>query len=356
MDNVFTDGVDAGAFLIKAQLKVDTTEFASPILQGVVEKLSQKYEALIDKVLEDVESDLMRAKAEKALRLVVFDGGAGESDLFKAGKPTTGDGYTKVKAPGSKGGKFWVDPKGNVRYDERPDGPSPKHKEATDEEVEEHIKSKVTPTLFVGHSDETMDAILKSGKFSEGDIGFVEWFRSILGHENVLGTLDGIHDLEDVDARNFVSESGAKGGKALQEWMDSYWYDKETGIFDPDMYDNKKDIPTQEEAREWFEDLINKYNEASKDPAVKEALKADFIRLQKLAESVEVDVTKMAPVSAGLGEAIISPTNIQDGALVGLTLMKGMNLVYIPTSGKQLARGEGGKVNKRKPWPKILCE
>lgn len=347
--SVFTTGFDTGDFLLKAQVKVPASEFASPVLQGIVEKLSQKYERLIDKVLEGVEGDLMRAKAEKALRLVVFDGGG--DDLFKAGKPTTGDGYTKVKNPGSKGGKFWIDPKGNVRYDKRPDGPppSPKHREATDEEVIEHIKSKVTPTLFVGHDHETMDAILEAGGFDEFELGMIEWFRTqVLGDEGVLGTLDGIHSLDEIDARSFTSASGATGSKALNEWMEQYWYDPDDGIMDPSNWEGREDDkPDSAQAREWFEDLLKKYNNATKDPKVKEALKANFIRLQQQAEDTNADVARMAEPSANIGDALLAPANIQDGALVGLTLMNGMNLVYIPTSGKQLARGKSGKVNKR---------
>ncbi len=346
-DELFTVGVDTGAFLVKAHVKIPISEFRSPILQSVVDKLVEKYTDAIDHVMEDVETRLKSSKAAKALRLVVFE----EDELRKAegkdGHEKDG-GYTKVSHPGARGGKFWIDQKGHVRYDERPGGraPSPKHREATDEEVSDYIKKQVTPTLFVGHDDDTMHAIMKSKVFDDSDMQYIEWFRSqVLNTPEVLGEMEGVHDLDDIDARNFSSSSGTSGAKGVMEWLEEWWV---SNIRDEDLFGgDKSQVPTMAQAKEWFYDLMKKYSEATKDPKVKAALKENFIRLQRQADTVDDDIQKTLDVSNKVSNALFSPQNSEDGALTGMALMKGMNLLFMPSSGKELARGSSGKVNKR---------
>ena len=150
--SLFEDGIDSGDFVIKAQAKIPVTQFRSSILQSLVDKLTSKYEERIDEALSGITKELLAAKAAKAMRLVVFDGGMSDELRKAEGKDghKKDGGYTDVKDPGSRGGKFWRDPKGHIRYDKRPEGPSPKHVEATDEEVEEHIRKQVTPQLCIG--------------------------------------------------------------------------------------------------------------------------------------------------------------------------------------------------------------
>lgn len=61
-------------------------------------------------------------------------------DLLKGQFDIFGGEQKKVQKPGSRGGKFWIDDKGNVRYDARPTGAKKKFKQEKQEKLQSRYK------------------------------------------------------------------------------------------------------------------------------------------------------------------------------------------------------------------------
>jgi hypothetical protein len=179
LDDLFREGAAReDGVVLKAQLRFRVHPPRHRAAQDLVDRLTAAYDERIgmicdevDEVLQHTDSRLTRSD----LPLVLMLGAAGTrsraAELEKA--------IPQVYAPGAKGGKWYRDGQGHVRYGEKPQATF--KQKATPEDKAPHI-SHYRPSPFVGKygSDkELTDYLVTNGGhgFTKGDLRFLgTWY------------------------------------------------------------------------------------------------------------------------------------------------------------------------------------
>lgn len=342
-EKIFSEGIDTGDFVIKATAKIPIRKFVQEVPQSIVDDMEAKYSSTLDDLLGHIDRRLRVAEeASKSFKLVLSPRRG--DDLFKA----IGDKPKKPVDPthaGTRGGKFWIDSKGRVQYGDKPAGD---HREASDKEISDYARTHLTPTIFVGHTNESMQAFLDSGYFNENDLQVIEWFReAVLKSDDVLGNVEGYKDLDsiiaDAGAQNRFKYKTKTGAEALTSWLEKVFYNNIS------IEDSEGKELSKNDKKQLFQGILQKYNDAHNDPRVLDALKENSARLlteaNNSAQSLK-DTKKLTEVS-GIFDRLITPKNLQDSALEAMILMRAQNLLFTVTSGKQLGHSKEGKTNKK---------
>lgn len=242
-------GGDLGDFVAKAKLRVPRREHPLLPARDIVARLEHAYDEHLDEVLREVEQILGTTDSRKSVRLRLVEPEGGD-DLFKAaldvaklrrqgndptdkGSPITHTGKTKqpvrnlsgqqrarrgtanlrdyqrphggVAQAGVRGGKWYRDKKGNIRYGEPPKGS--KVRTAGHEEVQEHLKAYRPAPEGRGMPDvEVVAHVRRRG----GEHGFTaeeaKFLEAWYGAERKSGDWDG-GDLREA----FEREQGGEG-------------------------------------------------------------------------------------------------------------------------------------------------
>lgn len=204
--------------LIKATLRVPVRPMKNDITESLSSDLKALYKSRAEAMMADIEQVLDGEEPIAKAQLLFANGRAlfkalGTPPAPKAPKPDktngsnapkapamgagassgtqrkmTASGYLHVEAPGSRGGKFWRDDKGNVRYGDRPSGAF--QVPADPEHVVEHYRKYYAPQPFAAHNQMDMhDALMKSDVLSEADHGFMEFWHD--NYDEILSAISG---------------------------------------------------------------------------------------------------------------------------------------------------------------------
>lgn len=171
LDDLLGDGVDLpGDVVVKAQLRVRVRPPAHPVAQDLCDRLVSAYDERLGMICDEVD-EILRSP-EPAVRLVL-----GTGDVVKAGQ--------HVYAPGARGGKWYRDGQGHIRYGEQPMGRQSggaKVEKLSGEGLSEHI-GHLRPGSFQGArgvDNELTDFLLDGGSrngFSPGQLRFLgSWY------------------------------------------------------------------------------------------------------------------------------------------------------------------------------------
>ena len=139
LDDLFGEGAELGDdVVVKAQLRFRVHPPKHPVAQDLVDRLVSSYDERLDMICGEIGDVLQHADLRRSARshpLVL--------DLTKS--PAGGVGQ-QVYAPGAKGGKWYRDGAGHIRYGEKP---MPTYKPAPSEHVAPQI-SQYRPHPFMG--------------------------------------------------------------------------------------------------------------------------------------------------------------------------------------------------------------
>lgn len=172
LDELLGDGVELpGDVVVKAQLRVRVRPPAHPVAQHLCDQLVSAYDERLGMICEEIDEIL---RSEEPSAQLVF----GADDVVKAGQ--------HVYAPGARGGKWYRDGQGHIRYGEPPTGgrqPGAKKPEpVSGEGLSEHI-GHLRPGSFMGTrgvDHELTDFLLSGGGrngFKPGQLRFLgSWF------------------------------------------------------------------------------------------------------------------------------------------------------------------------------------
>jgi hypothetical protein len=135
LDELFGDGAELGDdIIVKAQLRFRVHPPKHPVAQDIVDRLVSGYDEHLDMICEEVCDVLKHADLRRGLRsqpLVL--------DLSKAGQ--------QVYSPGAKGGKWYRDGAGHIRYGEQP---MPQYKQRASQEHTTPRIGHYRPSPFMG--------------------------------------------------------------------------------------------------------------------------------------------------------------------------------------------------------------
>ncbi len=141
LEDLFGDGAELGDdVVVKAQLRFRVHPPKHPVARDIVDRLTSAYDERLEMIAEEVKDVLQHADLRRAARAqpLVLNLDRGKEPLVKAGQ--------KVMMPGAKGGKWYRDGAGHIRYGEKPSGFP---KAAPSEHVAPQI-SHYRPSKFMG--------------------------------------------------------------------------------------------------------------------------------------------------------------------------------------------------------------
>lgn len=175
---MFGEGEDLGdGFVAKAQLRVRVRPPQHPVAQDVVDRLVAAYEERLDLICDEVDEVLRGADSRRSVPLVLALGAAGARSRDPIQKAVQ-----QPYAPGSKGGKWYRDGQGHVRYGEAPQGQFKTRAPSGHADLVPHV-SHYRPAPFMGAhgmDGEVTDFLIDRGSkhgFSGGELRFLgSWF------------------------------------------------------------------------------------------------------------------------------------------------------------------------------------
>jgi hypothetical protein len=141
LDELFGDGAELGDdIIVKAQLRFRVHPPKHPVAQDIVDRLVSGYDEHLDMICDEIGDVLRHADVRKSRsQPLVLDLSKGK--LAKAGQ--------QVYSPGAKGGKWYRDGAGHIRYGEQPQQQFKQR--AAPEYTEPHI-GHYRPSPFMGMS------------------------------------------------------------------------------------------------------------------------------------------------------------------------------------------------------------
>jgi hypothetical protein len=392
LDGLFGDGLELGDdFLIKAQLKTKMRSPELPIACELDVAIVKAYDACMERLLDDITRVLKSVDARKALGLFVLPGGLEPDDLVKA-RIVPDDMYKAVQAkapkpakanlsgqarakpggvavrgphqrpvggvhmPGVRGGKWYRDKHGNVRYGTKPTDEFPH--ELSPDETASHLKHYVPSPLAVSRDFElTKHLFSKEGKevygFDESEQEMLEWW---FGEEDAKTGKrgEGVLDIFMSQFPALLDESEHKEGEGLgrgdlstvqlkhaeitggetvsfQEALVMWLGKQEWG-----SNDDGEPIDFHEDVQPIMDGLFRRFDEARHHPTAVE-------HLSRAGQKIEVHELDKLPLFARqlayedelkiFGDQLVSepdPTKLAANATAMLAALK---LIFIPEKG-----------------------
>lgn len=374
INKLFTDGDELGDdFIVKAQLRVPVRDFPHAVPAHLFHEARDRYSHHMVDLEEGITAILENARTvDKSFVLVVSS--SGRSDLLikaagagaakggsaapKSGAPAkgatapkaagakpaaprnqnTGPGGTRkvVDRPGSRGGKFYRTKNGKIIYGNQPPPGHDESHEATDEEVAKHVQSQLSPSIFVGHSDEALEALRDSGVFDESDLATIEIVRNQLFKPELedLGI-----DEKSVNAKTQIENVFGEKGQhmALHDWQRRFFVENIVAS-DPERY-------SEDDVMEMWDDLNKKYQQAVHDPGVQAALRQRAVDYEQAVNRYNYDIENSKDGTKPLWEDYIHGENSQDTALAAILAMRDLGVVFVPRKGQTKRRRSRSDTN-----------
>jgi hypothetical protein len=376
LDELFSRGVDlAGGFLVKAQLKVDVRPARLPVVQDLMSTLDAAYRDRLVAMSKDIRRIMETADFRKSAGLYITSDGKSRallvSDLFKAekvkaqpkanlsgqarAKPGLAQEYQRpaggVHTPGSRGGKWYRDKSGKIRYGTPPK--NEQHSDVSKEELGAH-QAHLRPGPYMGRqgADRALVAhLLAHGEnygFDESEMQLMEaWYGGIklgkdaylnaflagfkMTHEDMEGDLSKLtFDAPDWGLENASYEEAFHAFMAHQDW------------FGEDLSEEELQAKYDEDVRPVLEETFRKYEALKKDPKIAELHEAALQGAQdKLEQRLDYKLAKSKDALVAVGTVMMTGVD-KDGDNVGLSTrvrqtaigLAALDLVFIPKAGE----------------------
>lgn len=308
LDELFGDGAELGNGVVaKAQLRFRVRAPRHPAARDVVDRLVAAYDERLEMIASEVEDVLRHADLRRSHRpLLVI--GIQQPDLVKA--PAT------VYAPGARGGKWYRDAHGNVRYG---DAPSPKFKTQVPSgtQAAEHL-SHLRPSPFHGMHGIDRDLtgfLMDHGKeygFSGSQLRFLgSWY----GTDDKAGSLfDAFLDcagLTRADLNSDVTQLRFGSQSLTYEEAVFEFFAAQRPLFMGDESENDDadaewDEILNGEIRPMLDEVFRKYEALKEDEGFKESF---FEEADRICNRFTSAARRHAAAISGIADHVISATD-----------------------------------------------
>lgn len=380
------EGGEADGTLTKS-VKVPVRPLPSPAAQAIVEELVEAYTERMNMLVQEVDSILRRAQfTAKSLYLVLPDdlqksiGELSLDDLLKAkvssapskspksnlsGQPRAkrGEGQNRdyqkpmggVAHPGSRGGKFYMDAHGQVRYGERPGAGT---RDATPDEIRAQYKH-FKPSPFLGRNDRDVSNALRELKvhgeeaLSEQDMMFFDWWYEQGGLDEFLKSYKLTQqDLQgDLSKLQFPQSNGEV--MSYEEAVHDFFLSQDWNAEDADPEDD--DYITPKMIDEALQEMFERYNDAIKDPALQRMLELKAAEVEKRVNGYFMKLEANAVHYDKLPSAVVASADPQEVTNSFAVALHNMDLLFKPEKG-EVGQGAGGLKGKIVPNNAMLDE
>jgi GNAT superfamily N-acetyltransferase len=359
------DGLQIDSDLVvKASLRIDAKPMRHPVMESLSSDLVAKYRTRMNRLIGDItgvleEDDDSDDKLVKAELVFTGDGrvlfkatGAPKAPKVPKAQPKTvmpsgerrltPSGYVHVEAPGARGGKFWRDAKGNVRYGEQPQGTfnipaSPQH-------VVEHYRKYYAPQPFAAHDQRDMHAALMDSEvLTDEDHAFMEWWHD--SYDDVLDLLaDGMtrKDVEKAGGlHNITFKVGGRSvgiGEAIEELFKQ---NSHLFVGDPQY----GDLESPEDVVDAVRGLMDRYNKAlHEDPKVQALAQANAAKADAEKHAFYLQCEQTASEFDSLAGDVVTSEDPNDLAARMTVAMGQMGLIEKGGKGKVAQRRMRGAI------------
>ncbi len=359
--------------LIKATLRVPQRAMDSAITQSLCGDLKDLYKARANALMADIK-DVLEHDEPIAKANIVFEHGR---VLFKAltGQPAkppaavkqehheqpgganvakqpgtaktvmpggqrrlTASGYIHVESPGSRGGKFYRDDKGNVRYGEKPHGDF--QVAAQPQDVVEHYRKYYAPQPFAAHNQlDLHEALMQSDVLTAADHGFMEFWHD--NYDEILGAMsNGKITRKDVEkAGGLQNISFSLNGRqvGIGEMIEEF-FKAQIGNFVGDP--TYGDIESVDDITEAVRGLMDRYRKAvHEDPKVQALAQAVAEKHEAEKNAFYINCEQMEEEFSPLAGDMVTSEDFEDLTFKLTTAMAQMGLIE---------RGGKGGVSQRR--------
>lgn len=368
LDSLFAEGLTLGdTFLVKAQLIVPVRPASQPVAQEIIDGILGFVDTHYAEMEREIQAVLRTADVRKAVGLYVVDGARGASDLFKAALPKTKPAKTPAvnitgqprakpgqasarpaerkkmdtARAGTRGGKWYLDERGNVRY-----GTKPTHvntRELAPEEVQKHLVH-FRPIPFMGTHGadrDLVDYITKNAKkigFTPDEAMFLDgWYgsRDAKTGEYSGGVVDQFldefgesMDTLEGDLTKPFSNPELTGGEPVsyQEAVLAFWRNQEWTGDDGEPLDFDEHILPQ------LDSLFKKFEAVKLNPALQQTMeKVGRQAIENRDQTLAFKITDTQDVLKDMGDVIqTEPDPIKQAHKIG-TALAALNLVFVPS-------------------------
>lgn len=343
------NGIQVGDDLVvKASLRVNAQPMKHALLESLSSDLVSVYRDRMDVLLEAIAQVLAEPEEveQPANQIMLLPDG---NLIMKAATPPqaprnprqasasprererTPDGYYHVENAGSRGGKFWRDDRGNVRYGERPHGNF--QVAASPEQVVEHYRKYYEPQPFQTHlHSDIHEALMESSVMSTTDKAFMEWWHE--AYDDILEGL-GTNRAEVEKAGGMKNQTFVIGGRpmhvgqAIEEFfkaqVDSFVGDPVYGEIE-----SADDIVTA------IRDLMDRYRKAlHEDPKVQALAQAKAEKFEAEKNAFYLNAEHQEEAFSPLSNDLMT---VQDPADLAVRFTVALQQLGL------LERGKGGNV------------
>lgn len=280
----------------------DDVMLVHPLLDDLATEISREYVKMLGRLNSSLAGVLKRAHGiTKSEGLYLIQGGLSrlpEADLLKAAKPTSkprqkmseAEAARKkkegVKSPGKRGGKWWRDKHGHVRYGQKPDTQGEDREwQALDEEEVKKL------------------------------------------HDNLEAVYGYHHSIRDELNAHLAKHAGMNGELLMQVFRDANSYGLDVGD-----YWTKLAVASgasEEDAREALSQVFEAYRSALDNPDFRRKARQAIQRRQLEEQHAGEQLKRSSKYSDGKWEGFFSG-NAKDEAVRILGLMSDMELLHIP--------------------------
>ena len=358
-------------FIVKAQLRVQVRPLPIPAAQGIVDRLVAAYRDRLALMQAEIETILGRASTAKSMGLCLVGGG---DDIFKAkitgavipkggvippskpkppsmaddgvrykGAPKPGASGVAgvhgkpredIKSAGSRGGKFYRDKHGKVRYGIKP--PEGEHTVATPQQVAEHFKH-MRPSLFLNSTAPDIKAVIFEGQgdnisskyFTEDDINLLKWWEDA-GFDAYKNS----HKLKDKDLEGDVSGPKVEGD-------DGSMVSHEQGIREFILFNADQFGMEEQEVSDALDDIFKRYDEALHDPVLAKVAEQEAAKIEEKTNAFFIQAEGLHEQYSDLVSNITNSTDPETTLNQVVIAMASMpqSLVFKPGKGETGKKG-----------------
>lgn len=332
LDQLFGEGAELGDdVVVKAQLRFRVHPPKHPVARDIVDRLTSAYDERLDMICEEITTVLQHADIRRAVRsqpLVI--------SLAKAGQ--------MVYSPGAKGGKWYRDGQGHIRYGDKPQG----FKQAAgSEHVAPHI-SHYRPSKFMGMSGIDRDLtgfLMDNGNkygFSKPELRFLgNWYGTETKSGALFNAFLDCAGLTPDDLKGDISQLRFGAQELTYEEAVFEFFAAQRSLFmgdesDDEDPDGEWETILNDELKPLLDSVFEKYETLKSDEKFKDSFAADgsnqrrrFFYNAKASEAITKDVAthitsgwdptkQVAEVTAGMRALglILGPSKVEHNAVV----------------------------------------
>lgn len=286
----------------------DVKLFEHPLLDELATEISREYVKMLGRMNAGIASILKHAHGvSKSEGLYVIHGGLGRPetiDLLKAAKPAARkkmsdaeaaqkrkEAAVSGKGAGSRGGKWWRDSNGHVRYGKKP----------TDDANEREWKP-----------------------LDEEEVKKL--------HENLQAVYGYHHSIRDEVNKVLGAKTGLNGELLMQVFRDANSYGMDIGEYWEKLAVDAGS--SEEDAREALEQVFEGYRSALSDPDFRKKARQAIQKRQLEEQHAGEQVRRSGKYTEGKSDGLFSG-NAKDEAIRVLGLLSDMELLHIPHNTRE---------------------